>query len=135
MTDRANAKTAGSAHPAKGMKFVTPSMKGTASALGGRTANACSLINATTVVGSPRASTAWASALTARVHSGQTGAKTTASQRSANKAWVIVSMAGPISAGSVEPMTVKWRDATLPITPSAANSCNRRKGNTTLGST
>ena len=105
-----------------------PNMNGVITALGGRVFSTCGKTSARTVVGKPRSSSICAIALTARVHSGQTGHRTTALTWSACSAAAMPSADFTISAGSVDPMTLKCVSATLPITPSAASSRSRSIG-------
>lgn len=81
-------------------------MKGVMSARGGRVFSTWDSTEAMTVVGKPSSSSKCASALTARVHTGQTGASTTAVTRSACMAAAMRCEVSTIVAGSVEPITV-----------------------------
>ena len=80
-----------------------------------------SIIEANTTVDSPAASNTWASTLTVRVQSGQTGVSSTTSTASANSS---AAHAGPVSSRTSLtvsgwlPAKAKWRGATSPITPS-----------------
>ena len=81
-------------------------MNGVITARGGHVFSTCGNAKANTVVGRPRSSSICAIALTARVHSGQTGARMTAFTFSACIAAAMPSADSTIATGSVEPITV-----------------------------
>ena len=83
-----------------------PSWKGVHSPRGGRVRSICGRTRPIATVGVPRASNMCASALTARVQSGQTGHRMMALTRSACSALAILLAASTMAAGSVDPITV-----------------------------
>ncbi len=83
-------------------------------------------------VARPAASSTWASALTVRVHKGQTGVSSTTSTPSAFNS---SAAAGPVSSRNVvrvwsgwAPMNDRCCEATDPITPVSASSASRSTG-------